>query len=40
VPLLLLGIVPPGLALPFAFIDPLLGLGAYVIWRQDRAPRA
>jgi hypothetical protein len=32
----LLGMAPPGIALPFAILDPLLGIGAYVIWRQER----
>jgi hypothetical protein len=36
-PLWLLGMAPPGLILPFAILDPLLALGAYVIWRRERA---
>jgi hypothetical protein len=35
VPLWLLGKAPPGLVLPFAIVDPLMGLGAYAIWRGD-----
>jgi len=30
--------LPLGIALPFAILDPLLALGAYVIWRRERAP--
>ncbi len=39
VPLWLLGMAAPGMVLPFAILDPLLGLGAYAIWRRGRALR-
>lgn len=35
VPLWLLGTAPPGIVLPFAILDPLLGIGAYLIWRRE-----
>lgn len=35
VPLALTGAVDPHLALPFAILDPLLGLGAFVTWRRQ-----
>lgn len=35
VPLAVTGAVAPQLALPFAILDPLLGLGAFVIWRRS-----
>jgi hypothetical protein len=31
--------LPLGIALPFAILDPVLALGAYLIWRRDRGPR-
>jgi len=37
VPLWWLGLGPPGLVFPFAILDPLLALGAYAIWRRERA---
>jgi hypothetical protein len=36
VPLVLSGAVPGEVALPLAVLDPLLGLGAYVIWRGEQ----
>jgi len=39
VPLWLLGMAAPGMVLPFSILDPLLGLGAYMIWRRERALR-
>lgn len=33
-PLWGLGLAPPGMILPFSILDPLLGLGAYAIWRS------
>jgi hypothetical protein len=39
VPLSLRGLAPPGMVLPFAILDPLLAIVAYVIWRRERAPR-
>jgi hypothetical protein len=36
VPLALTGAVDPHLALPIAVLDPVLGLGAYVLWRRQR----
>lgn len=35
-PLWALGELPASLALPFALLDPLLGLGAYAIWARSR----
>ena len=37
VPLWALGMAAPGMVLPFAILDPLLALGAYAIWRRERA---
>lgn len=37
VPLWILGLGPPGLILPFAILDPVLAIGAYVIWRREAA---
>ena len=37
-PLGLTGAVDLGLVLPLAILDPLLGLGAYAIWRRQQAP--
>lgn len=37
VPLLLLGEVAPMMVLPFAILDPVLALGAFLIWRSERA---
>ena len=39
VPLWLRGMAALGMVLPFALLDPLMGIGAYVIWRQDRTLR-
>ncbi len=38
-PLWVLGLGPPGLFLPFAILDPVLAIGAYVIWRQEVTSR-
>jgi hypothetical protein len=38
VPLWVLGLAPAGLVLPFAILDPVLAIGAYVIWRREGAP--
>ena len=38
-PLWLLDQVALGMVLPFAILDPVLGIGAYVIWRRERASR-
>jgi hypothetical protein len=35
VPLVLLGKVDPMLGLPFSILDPILGTGAYLIWRRQ-----
>jgi hypothetical protein len=32
--------LPLGMVIPFAILDPLLAIGAYVIWRREKAPRA
>lgn len=37
VPLAVTGAVDPHIALPFSILDPLLALGAFVIWRRQRA---
>jgi hypothetical protein len=37
VPLWWLGMVAPGMVLPFAILDPVLAVGAYVIWRRERS---
>ncbi len=34
-PLLLLGRIDPMLVLPLAVLDPVLGLGAWMIWRRS-----
>jgi hypothetical protein len=39
VPLWLRGLAPPGMVLPFAVLDPVLGVGAYLIWRTDAGRR-
>ncbi|MBL8920216.1 MAG: hypothetical protein JNJ54_15220 [Myxococcaceae bacterium] len=40
VPLAVTGAVAPQLALPFAVLDPLLAVGAFLIWRRTSpAPR-
>jgi hypothetical protein len=36
VPLVLLGKVDAGLGLPFSILDPILGTGAYLVWRRQR----
>lgn len=36
VPLWATGQLPAGIALPFAVLDPVLGLGALAIWATDR----
>lgn len=36
-PLWLLGLAAPGMILPFAVLDPLLALGALLVWRAERA---
>jgi hypothetical protein len=35
VPLWALGFGPPVLVLSFAFLDPVLAIGAHVIWRRE-----
>ena len=35
-PLFLTGQVTLGIAHPFSILDPLLGMGAYIIWRRQR----
>lgn len=36
-PILLFGDIDPMLVLPFAILDPILGIGAFVLWmRQDQ----
>lgn len=37
VPLALTGAVDAHLALPFAVLDPLLGFGAFLVWRRQGA---
>ena len=37
VPLVLTGMVEPMMVIPFAILDPVLGIGAYLIWRSERA---
>jgi len=37
VPLMMMGKVAVGMALPFAILDPVLGIGAYVIWLRERS---
>ena len=37
VPLWVLGLGPAGLVFPFAILDPVLAIGAYVIWRREVA---
>jgi hypothetical protein len=39
VPLWVLGLGPPGLVFTFAILDPVLAIGAYVIWRREVASR-
>ena len=34
VPLAVTGSVDPALVIPFAILDPILGIGAFVIWRR------
>lgn len=36
VPLVVLGMVDPFLGVPFAVLDPVLGIGAFVIWSRSR----
>ena len=39
IPMALAGLIEMKLALPFAILDPLLGLGAFVVWkRESKAP--
>jgi len=40
VPLWLRGLMPLGMVLPFAILDPVLGIGAYVIWRREQGLRS
>ncbi len=35
-PLYLMGMAPLRLVLPLAVLDPLMGFGAYLIWRSER----
>ena len=37
VPLWLTGQVSAGMALPLAILDPLLGFGAYLVWKRQGA---
>jgi hypothetical protein len=37
VPLWILGLGPPGLVFPFAILDPVLAIGAHLIWRRESA---
>jgi hypothetical protein len=37
VSLWLRGLAPPLMVLPFAVLDPLLAIGAYVLWQRERA---
>jgi len=37
VPLWLMGLGPPGLVFSFSVLDPVLAIGAYVIWRRESA---
>lgn len=37
VPLALTGAVDPHVALPFAALDPVLGLGAFLLWKRQSA---
>jgi hypothetical protein len=39
VPLWALGLGPPVLVFSFAILDPVLAIGAYVIWRKEVASR-
>ena len=39
VPLIVAGQVDPMLVLPIAVLDPILGIGAFVIWRRQSEPR-
>ncbi len=36
VPLVVTGAVDPHIGLPFAILDPLLAIGAFIIWRRSR----
>lgn len=38
-PLVLAGHVDPMLVLPVAILDPLLGIGAFLIWKRQSSPR-
>ncbi len=38
VPPVLAGDVDPVLVLPFAILDPILGIGAFVIWKRQSSP--
>ena len=40
VPLWLGGQVAPAMVLPLVVLDPLLGLGAYLVWRSEPSPPA
>jgi hypothetical protein len=35
--LLLRGLVAPMMVVPFIILDPVLGLGAFLVWRKERA---
>ncbi|MAE29922.1 MAG: hypothetical protein CMJ87_13220 [Planctomycetes bacterium] len=37
VPLAITGQIPVSLAAAFSVLDPVLGIGAYVVWRRQRA---
>lgn len=36
-PLAFTGVVDPHLVLPFAILDPILGIGAFIIWSRTRS---
>ena len=38
-PLVLAGHVDPMLVLPVAILDPILGIGAFLIWKRQSSPR-
>jgi hypothetical protein len=38
VPLVLTGEIDPMLVLPIALLDPVLGIGAFILWKRQNAP--